>query len=131
MKIGRLAKAVNCHVETVRYYEKEGQLPSSEKSANGYGEYSDVHLNLLRLIRHSKDLGFPQKQVRELVRLAISHDASCNEVHQLTLTQLEFIKEKLKGLRKMQKDLSLLSKACEQNKHQDCPVLNLLVQDLK
>ncbi|NIP23547.1 MAG: MerR family DNA-binding transcriptional regulator [Phycisphaerae bacterium] len=38
MKIGALAKAVDCHVETVRYYEKQGLLPPAKKSANGYGQ---------------------------------------------------------------------------------------------
>ena len=96
MKIGTLAKLVDCHVETVRYYEKEKLLPPANKLANGYGEYSDIHLKSLLLTRHAKQLGFSQKQVRELVRLTAGQNNPCDEVHRLTLTQLEVIKEKLR-----------------------------------
>ena len=94
MKIGALAKSAGCHVETVRYYEKEGLLPPSAKLANGYSEYADLHLKLLLLIRHAKDFGFTQKQIRELVQLATSQNSPCEEVHQLTLAQLEVIEAK-------------------------------------
>jgi len=129
MKIGALSKAVGCHVETVRYYEKEGLLPPATRAANGYGEYSDTHLKLLRLIRHAKGLGFSQTQMRELVRLTRKQDSACDEVHQLTLAQLSVIAEKLRALRKMQKALKELSSACERNQHVDCPVLEHLVGD--
>ena len=131
MKISKLANAVGCHVETVRYYEKIGLLPPSAKSSNGYGEYSDDHLKLLRLIRHSKDLGFSQKQIRELVQLATSQDSLCEEVHHLTLAQLDFVKSKLKMLKNIQKELTTLSKACKQNKLHDCPVLDHLATAFK
>ena len=129
MKIGTIAKAVGCHVETVRYYEKEGLLPAATRAANGYSDFSEIHLQLLKLIRHSKDLGFSQHQIRELVRLARSQDNTCEDVHQITLTQLDVVVEKLRGLRKIQNVLKKLSLACEQNKHADCPVLEQLSGD--
>ena len=129
MKIGTLAKAVECHVETVRYYEKEGLLPPAKRGANGYSEFSDIHLQLLRLIRRAKSLGFTQSQIRELIRLARSQDNACEDVHQITLAQLDVVAEKLHDLRKIQNALKKLSAACEQNKHADCLVLEQLVSD--
>jgi len=129
MKIGTLAKAVGCHVETVRYYEKEGLLPPARRFANGYGEFTDTHLQLLRLIRHAKGLGFSQPQIRELVRLTIAKDNACEEVHRITLAQLDVVGEKLRSLRKIQNVLRKLSVACEQNEHADCPVLEQLAGD--
>ncbi len=131
IKIGVLANAVECHVETIRYYEEVGLLPPSAKSANGYGEYSDDHLNLVRLIRHSKDFGFTQKQIRELVRLTTSQDSPCEEMYQLTLVQLDFVKSKLQMLRNIRKELTTPSNACKQNKLRDCPVLDQLAMVFK
>ena len=127
MKIGTLAKFVGCHVETIRYYEKEKLLPPSDRAPNGYRVYSDEHLKLLRLIRYAKTLGFSQKQVRALVALATSQNDQCGEVHQLTLSQIEVVSEKLDALRRIKRALTTLSKACEENKHQNCPVLEIMV----
>lgn len=129
MKIGILAKAVNCHVETVRYYEKEGILPSASRTTSGHGEYSDIHFKLLCLIRHAKEFGFSQTQTRELVQLTMSQDRACDEVYQITLAQLDVVAEKLRGLRKIQRVLKNLSTACEQSNHEECPVLEHLVAD--
>jgi DNA-binding transcriptional MerR regulator len=127
MKIGKLAKSVDCHVETVRYYEKQGLLPPANKSANGYGEYSDNHLQLLRLIRHAKGLGFSQPQVRQLVRLATKGEDACDDVLSLTREQMGVVDWKLQELSRMKKALIRLSRACEENRDNDCPLLEELI----
>jgi DNA-binding transcriptional MerR regulator len=101
MRIGLLAKSANCHVETVRYYEKEGLIPPANKAPNGYGMYSDSHLKVLRLIRNAKILGYSQIQIRELSQLALLQNRVCNEVYQLTKSQLITIDQKLKDLKMM------------------------------
>jgi DNA-binding transcriptional MerR regulator len=126
MRIGTLAKAVGCHVETVRYYEKEGLIPPAKKATNGYGIYSDNHLKVLRLIRNAKTLGFSQIQIRELGQLALLQDRACNEVYQLTKNQLVTIDQKLKDLKMMRKTLKSLSVTCKQNSYKSCPVLEQL-----
>jgi DNA-binding transcriptional MerR regulator len=126
MRIGTLAKSVGCHVETVRYYEKEGLIPPAKKAANGYGMYSESHLKVLRLIRNAKDLGFSQIQIRELSHLALLQNRACNEVYQLTKTQLVTIDQKLEDLKVMRKTLKSLSVTCEQNSNDNCPVLERL-----
>jgi DNA-binding transcriptional MerR regulator len=126
MQIGTLAKSVGCHVETIRYYEKEGLIPPAKRAANGYGIYSENHLKLLRLIRHAKNLGFSQDQIRELSHLASLENNACDEVYQLTKIQLEIIDEKLINLKLMKKNLKNLSKACEENINENCPALERL-----
>ena len=47
MKIGELAKLADCQVETVRYYEREGLLPTPARSEGNYRLYSSEHLERL------------------------------------------------------------------------------------
>jgi DNA-binding transcriptional MerR regulator len=126
MRIGILAKSANCHVETVRYYEKEGLIPPAKKMSNGYGLYSDSHLKVLRLIRNAKSLGFSQVQIRELSQLALLQDHACNEVYQLTKNQLITIDQKLKDLKVIRKSLNSLAVTCEKNSNENCPALERL-----
>ena len=121
MKIGALAKAVNCHVETVRYYEKIGLLPPCDRAQNGYGEYSVVHLKLLRLIRYSKELGFSQKQVRELVALAGRKNIGCDAAHKMIVAQSEVVEQKIKSLVKLKNALRKISIDCNRSGRTDCP----------
>jgi len=44
MKIGNLARATLCTVVTVRYYEREGLLPSSARSRGNYRLYGPAHV---------------------------------------------------------------------------------------
>lgn len=124
MKIGVLAKAVNCHVETVRYYVKKGLLPPHSKASNGYGEYSETHLKLLRLIRYSKRLGFSQEQSRELVQLVESKNIHCEEVRGLIATQSEIVEEKIRSLKKLQLALTQISNDCQNCADSDCSVFD-------
>lgn len=130
MRIGELAKAVDCHIETVRYYEKIGLIPASTKEPNGYRNYSEKHLQCLRLIRHARSLGFPQNEVYELVKLINIKDKSCRKVYNIVNRQIAVLDEKLKKINNMKDTLKKLSKSCKENKN-TCPTINKLLQQNK
>ena len=129
MKIGELAKSVNCHVETVRYYEKEGMLSEPPRSENGYRIYTQQHLRQLRLIRRAKDLGFSQDQVKSLIRLAYDVDNPCDDVHELTVSQIANVNDKINELNRLKSALVSMQKACEAGNHKSCPSLDILFCD--
>ena len=129
MLIGKLARAVNCHIETVRYYEKVGLLSPSRRKYNGYRDYTQDHLQHLRLIRRARSLGFSQDEVRNLVELTNVNDNSCDKVHDMALQQLNVINEKLKEMQDMKKALRKLADACESGDHENCPVLDELIAE--
>ena len=128
MRIGELAKAVGCHIETVRYYEKVGLIPASARKANGYSDYSDKHLQYLRLVRRAGSLGFSQSEVQELVNLIDIKGNSCEQVLSIVTKQITVLNEKLKEIRRIKKALTDLSAACEEGRHDDCPALEELLQ---
>ena len=83
MRIGELARACNCPVETVRYYEKIGLLPQANRLANGYRSYEERHEKWLHFILRSRQLGFSQDEVRRLTDLAHQKRPACANVHEL------------------------------------------------
>ena len=50
MKIGDLAKATNTLPETVRFYEREGLLPSPARTEGNYRSYTAEHAQRLAKI---------------------------------------------------------------------------------
>ncbi|NIP54027.1 MAG: hypothetical protein GWN81_16630, partial [Phycisphaerae bacterium] len=52
---------------------------------------------------------------------------ACDDVHELTMEQLKIVNNKLEELSRMKKALVRLSKTCEENQDNDCPVLKELL----
>ena len=57
MYIGKLAKLCAVTTKTIRHYEQIGLLPTPERKGN-YRLYREKDIELVRLIKHSQQLGF-------------------------------------------------------------------------
>ncbi len=68
--IGELAKSAKVPTSTVRYYEREGILKPSGRSASNYRLYSQEDLYRLRFIRSAQATGFTLADVTVLLRPA-------------------------------------------------------------
>jgi hypothetical protein len=44
LTIGALSEQTGVNVETIRYYEREGLLPSAPRTAGGHRVFAEVHL---------------------------------------------------------------------------------------
>ena len=66
MRIGELAEQARTSTRTLRYYEQHGLLPA-RRSANGYRDYDDTDLRLVREIRSLLDIGFNLEETRPFV----------------------------------------------------------------
>jgi peroxiredoxin/DNA-binding transcriptional MerR regulator len=63
MRIGELARRAEVTTKAVRYYEQLG-LITPERLANGYRDYSEQDLRLVREIRALRRLGIPVERTR-------------------------------------------------------------------
>lgn len=66
MRIGELADRAGTTTRTLRYYESRGLLPARRK-VNGYREYDESDLRLLREIRTLQSFGFDLEDTRPFV----------------------------------------------------------------
>jgi DNA-binding transcriptional MerR regulator len=66
MRIGELAERAGTSARTLRYYEQHGLL-SARRCANGYRDYDEVDLRLVREIRSLLDIGFNLEETRPFV----------------------------------------------------------------
>ncbi|MCX4027112.1 heavy metal-responsive transcriptional regulator [Endozoicomonas sp. SM1973] len=106
--IGQLAKNCNVTVDTIRYYEKQGLLPSPHRRASGYRIYSEADTNRLQFVIRSKKLGFSLKEIKELLNL--SHTPGLANQHQ----QIHAVaKEKIIDIEKRVADLLQIKQALE------------------
>ena len=74
--IGALSQGTGVNVETIRYYERIGVLPSPPRTEGGHRVYGDRHLRRLNFVRRSRELGFSLDEVKRMLRLVDGGDVT-------------------------------------------------------
>ncbi|MDQ0340782.1 DNA-binding transcriptional MerR regulator [Caldalkalibacillus uzonensis] len=67
MSVKEVADLVGISVRTLHYYDEIGLLTPEETTPSGYRLYSDDNLETLQQILFFKELGFPLKQIKEII----------------------------------------------------------------
>lgn len=128
--IGKLAKASNTPIETIRFYEREGLLPAAPRTESGYRLYDKTAASRLRFISRAKALGFTLAEIRELLALQdnpASGRTGRAEVKSLTERKLADIESRITDLQRMQKVLSHLAHECSgKGGVTHCPIIETL-----
>nr|WP_321315491.1 MerR family transcriptional regulator [uncultured Ligilactobacillus sp.] len=60
-------------ISTIRYYEKIELIPSPLRKSNGYRDYDEDVLFLLRIIKELTYLGFSLREIKELLNFIQIH----------------------------------------------------------
>lgn len=125
MKIGALAEATGTPVETIRFYEREGLLPSPARADNNYRMYLPVHAERLAFIRQCRNLDMTLDEVRALIRLRESPAQDCGDVDALLDEHIGHVAQRIRELRALEKDLKALRARCTApHALADCGILN-------
>lgn len=124
--IGELSRLTGVKVPTIRYYEQEGLLHASLRSAGNQRRYGDDHLARLRFIRHARDLGMPMGNVRELVHLSGHPERSCAEANQIASAHLADVRDRIARLRSLEGELERIANSCQGGKIGECSIIAAL-----
>jgi MerR family mercuric resistance operon transcriptional regulator len=127
--IGVLSKRTGCHVETIRYYERAGLLPTPARSPGGYRLYGADHLKRLAFVRRARALGFSIHEIRALLALADHRKRPCAEARGLAAAHLDDVRAKIASLREMERVLRGTVARCASGKASHCPLIDALYRD--
>ena len=130
MRIGQIAKETGLNVQSIRFYEREGLLPSVDRSTSGYRIYQKDSIKRIQFIKHAQDVGFSLKEISELLSLKVNPDGSCNMVQQIAAEKLKQLDERLESIRRMKLTLSSMMDMCDEGlPARACPILEALDND--
>lgn len=124
--IGKLSQASEVKVPTIRYYEEIGILPEPERSAGNQRLYTQETLERLSFIRHARELGFTLEAIRELLSLSDNPNQSCEAADAIARKQLIAVKQRVRMLQDLQKELESMVSQCANGKVSDCRVIGVL-----
>ena len=126
LTIGQLSKATGCKVPTIRYYEDIGLMPPASRGEGNQRVYGQRDLDRLSFIRHSRELGFSQAAIRELLRMTDAPERPCEDADRIAQEQLEAVQRKIARLEVLRDELTRMVKQCDGGRIADCRVIEVL-----
>lgn len=130
MKIGELAKRAEVPIDTVRYYEREGLIPTPVRRASGYRDYLDADVDRLRFMRRAKGLGFSLHEIRELLDLTSMSGDDMAALNARAQAKLMDVEHRIFALTRVRDALQGLVIACPGHGALNrCPILAALSED--
>src|SRR5947199_5082439 len=120
--IEQVASRTGFTKRTLRYYEKVGLLPPTDRTEGNYRRYSEADIQRLERIKNLRDLlGFSLTDIRKLlevedergqIKVAYRHEtenlakvARLDRADELIRAQIHLIEQKLAGLEQMRANL--------------------------
>jgi len=123
--IGELSRRTNCNIETVRYYERIGLLPTPARRGR-YRLYGGEDVGRLAFVRRSRGLGFTLDEVRALLGLAAGGGGACAEVREIAAKHLAEVQAKVADLQAMERVLADAVRGCDAGETPGCPLIDVL-----
>ena len=118
LSIGELARRAEVKVPTIRYYERIGLMPETDRTQGKQRRYGGEAVMRLAFIRHARELGFEVDAIRALLSL---QDAG--EIAQARLFEVD---ERIASLNALRTELREMIEQCACGRVGQCRVIETL-----
>lgn len=125
LTIGAFAKATGVGVETIRYYQQRGLLPTPDRPYGGIRRYGSADVARVKFVKAAQKLGFSLDEVAQLLKL--EDGTHCSEAAELAALRLADVRSRLADLTRMEAVLSKLVGECHAHQgNVSCPLVAAL-----
>lgn len=124
MNIGTAAGQSGVPAKTIRYYESIGLIPPATRAENGYRDYARTDVETLRFIQRARHLGFPVRDVGNLLALWRDRNRVSADVKAVALRHIEEVEKRIAELESIRRTLVDLTHRCHGDDRPGCPILD-------
>lgn len=121
MRIGQVAEATGVSTKALRFYEREGLLAETERTASGYRDYQQSAVDRVAFVKRAQAAGLTLRQIGEILAVRDGGRAPCTHVAALVDERLGEIDGRLRELRRVRQHLRDLRRRLDELDPQDCP----------
>ena len=131
MRIGELARHAAVNIQTIRFYERRGLLPTPSRNSSGYRSYEKSDLDRVTFIERNQELGFTLEEIKQILDLhrvvaamtfPLRHKPSeLSAIIAIGRERLETINQKVRTLRAMGLRLTSILQQLEAATVATCP----------
>lgn len=125
LTIGRLARAANVGIETIRYYQRRELLLTPDNIDTTFRVYPLETVDRIQFIKRSQELGFSLDEIATFLRLEDGTDRKA--IRKVAVDRLSEIRSKIADLQQMESVLARLVQDCETSgRAKACPIIAAL-----
>lgn len=125
LTIGAFAKAAGVTVETIRFYQHKGLLPTPERPLGGIRRYGSADVARLKFVKAAQRLGFRLDEIGQLLKL--EDGTHCSEAAELATQRLDDVRARLADLNRIEAVLKKLVTECHAHQGKvSCPMIAAL-----
>jgi DNA-binding transcriptional MerR regulator len=125
VKIGQVAQEADVSVDTVRFYERRGVLPTPQRRPSGYRIYTASAVERIRQARALQNLGFTLEEVIDALRAHDSGAATCDSELWRLEAVVDRIDAKIAELSRTRSDITTTIEACRAGRCRFAPNLDV------
>ena len=126
LSIGKLAKAADVKVPTIRFYEQIGLLPAPDRTQSDRRTYEQPAVRRLAFVKHARQLGFGIDAIRTLLDLADHPERACGDANALAEEQLAAVEAKIAQLDALRTELKRMVSSHCSGPAAECRVIEAL-----
>jgi len=123
--IGELSRRTGCNIETIRYYERIGLLPTPARRGR-YRSFGLADVARVHFVRRARELGFTLDEVRALLGIASAENMACDVARDIAASHLQQVRARIADLKRMERVLSDTVRACDAGDQVGCPLITTL-----
>jgi redox-sensitive transcriptional activator SoxR len=121
MKVGEVAERAGVNVETLRYYERRGLLPTPDRTPSGHRRYDEETVRFLGAIKEAQAVGFTLAEIAEYLRAARRSAAPSEALRVRMAAKIDQIDARIAALQRMREELArVVGCACTSLDHCTC-----------
>ena len=121
MRVGEVAERAGVNVETLRYYERRGLLPTPQRTPSGHRRYDEETVRFLGAIKEAQAVGFTLAEIAEYLRAARRSAAPSAALRVRMAAKIDQIDGRIAALRRMREELArVVGCACSSLDHCTC-----------
>jgi MerR family transcriptional regulator, mercuric resistance operon regulatory protein len=125
LSIGAFAKAAGVNVETIRFYQHRGLLPTPDRPYGRIRRYGSADVARVKFVKAAQRLGFSLDEIGQL--LTLEDGTHCSEAAELASLRLADVRARLADLARMEAALSKLVAECRTPRGKvSCPLIAAL-----
>jgi DNA-binding transcriptional MerR regulator len=106
LTVSEVAERAGVSPDAVRFYEREGLLPSPPRSPSGYRQYDDSATHRIHFIKGAQGVGLKLFEIRELLDIQDRGACPCGHTRTLVERRLEAIDAEMKRLAQLRTELA-------------------------
>jgi redox-sensitive transcriptional activator SoxR len=121
VRVGEVAARAGVNVETLRYYERRGLLPTPDRTPAGHRRYDEDAVRFLRAIKEAQGVGFTLAEIAEYLGASRRSGSPTETLRVRAAAKIDQIDGRIGALRRMRDELArVVGCACTSLDHCTC-----------